>query len=577
VSLNVTRSVLLACVVVAVAGCGIDLTNGGLSCADDGPCPPGYHCSSDSTCWKNGQDPLGGGGGGDGGGSDGGDLGVENNDLSGNAPNDLSPPPDLAPTLTNGQICTSAAGCISGFCADGVCCDAACTDNCKSCNQPTSLGTCSAIASGANPAHGTCGPDAVSSCGRDGVCDGAGNCQLYGNTVTCQAGSCDAVANKATADSKCDGAGHCVTPTAIACDPYVCNGTVCYASCTTTAQCKNMTACSASQCGPKSNGSPCASGAECQSTNCVDSVCCDTPLASCGGCKQCNLAASLGSCKDVPSGQDPHNTCPTSNATCTAGGCNGSAVCTPSGNTIVCKTSCANGNQLSTTLCNGVSTGCTSSPTTAACASGLVCANGTSCEPNCSADGDSDCISTDYCSGGNCTAKVADGQSCSANDQCTSGTCGSYHRDADGDGQGVAGITMFCGASPPAGYVTNGTDCCDADVNVHQGQAGWFTTAANIGCGSNFYDYDCVGGAVPEFTGTGQCTTVGTCSETDPEHCSVTTQGWVGTQPACGASSGWATGCTHAASCACGSDPGACGSPCASNTPTGTSKTQACH
>jgi hypothetical protein len=32
--------------------------NGDLRCENGTTCPDGYHCASDSTCWKNGQDPA---------------------------------------------------------------------------------------------------------------------------------------------------------------------------------------------------------------------------------------------------------------------------------------------------------------------------------------------------------------------------------------------------------------------------------------------------------------------------------------------------------------------------------------
>jgi hypothetical protein len=556
---------------LAAAGCGIDLTNGGLACSSDGKCPPGYHCAVDNSCWKNGSDPSGGNG--DGGDDLGDDMGVPD-DLAGGGSPDLAPPPDLTPTLTNGQLCAKGGDCISGFCADGVCCNAQCNDNCKSCNQPTALGMCSPIAAGGNPAHGTCGPDSASSCGKDGVCDGSGNCRLYGNTTVCLAGSCNSTTNKVTADSKCDGAGHCVTPTAIACDPYVCNGNVCFASCSSPAQCKGAMPCNSNQCGPKINGSPCATATECGSGNCVDGVCCDTPQAMCTGCKQCNLASSLGTCANVPPGQDPHSTCGTNNATCTAGGCNGSNTCTPSTNTIVCKTTCGSTNQLSTTLCNGVSTGCTNTPSTAPCSGNLVCKDMTSCQPNCNADGDNDCVSTAYCSAGNCTPKQADGAPCSANDQCTSNVCTGFHRDADGDGQGVLATTMFCGTSPPSGYVTNAMDCCDADANVKVGQTGWFISGS-ANCGNTF-DYDCSGTAEHEFTGTGGgCMTAGTCNLTTGLSCN-TNVGWVGaTEPGCPGSGTWVSGCNHAAPCTPCSDPGSCGAGCAAAQQG--ARTQACH
>lgn len=42
------------------AGCyKLDLGNGQLKCAvPDRKCPDGFHCASDGSCWKNGQDPA---------------------------------------------------------------------------------------------------------------------------------------------------------------------------------------------------------------------------------------------------------------------------------------------------------------------------------------------------------------------------------------------------------------------------------------------------------------------------------------------------------------------------------------
>jgi hypothetical protein len=51
---------------------------------------------------------------------------------------------------------------------------------------------------------------------------------------------------------------------------------------------------------------------------------------------------------------------------------------------------------------------------------------------------------------------------------CPSGRL--VYRDADGDGYGIAGVPVSsCDGSLPAGYVANGTDCNDANPNVHPG------------------------------------------------------------------------------------------------------------
>jgi hypothetical protein len=69
------------------------------------------------------------------------------------------------------------------------------------------------------------------------------------------------------------------------------------------------------------NGQPCAGDPDCLSNACADSVCCTN---SCGGtCRACNLAGSVGTCNNIPNGQDPIDECPTGTADC----CNGNAQC----------------------------------------------------------------------------------------------------------------------------------------------------------------------------------------------------------------------------------------------------------
>jgi|GEM_PF-2863727 len=49
--------------------------------------------------------------------------------------------PTPPPNLPNGQLCSSAGQCLSGFCKDGVCCNTACTAPCESCGA----GMCQAV------------------------------------------------------------------------------------------------------------------------------------------------------------------------------------------------------------------------------------------------------------------------------------------------------------------------------------------------------------------------------------------------------------------------------------------------
>ncbi len=48
---------------IALAACGnLNIQNGQLKCSvPDQQCPDNYHCATDGTCWKNGQDPNGSG------------------------------------------------------------------------------------------------------------------------------------------------------------------------------------------------------------------------------------------------------------------------------------------------------------------------------------------------------------------------------------------------------------------------------------------------------------------------------------------------------------------------------------
>jgi hypothetical protein len=77
----------------------------------------------------------------------------------------------------------------------------------------------------------------------------------------------------------------------------------------------------------------CTAGDECASGNCVDDVCCDTKPESCGGCKACNVAGSLGTCSNVPAQSDPHDTCAGGTTMCTLEACAGDGTCgqAPSG------------------------------------------------------------------------------------------------------------------------------------------------------------------------------------------------------------------------------------------------------
>jgi hypothetical protein len=86
-------------------------------------------------------------------------------------------------------------------------------------------------------------------------------------------------------------------------------------------------------------------------------------------------------------------------------------------------------------------------------------------------------------------------EACTSDAECAEGPCRTYYLDEDRDGYGTAPMSR-CDVepAPPAGYVTTGGDCCDADADVHPGQVQYFWTKS--ACGS--FDYNCDGVEEPE-------------------------------------------------------------------------------
>ncbi len=259
----------------------------------------------------------------------------------------------------NGSTCGASGECASGTCADGVCCATSCTGQCQACNVSGHEGTCSPVPAGQPPATGrtTCGPDAASTCLRNGACDGAGACQNYGITAICAAPACNAAANASTAASKCDGNGNCVAPSSVSCAPYKCktDNTACYASCTAGgAECSSGNVCNGSSCGLKVNGASCSANGECAGNLCVDGVCCAS--ACTGQCQACDVSGSAGVCATVLSGA-PHGSraaCSTDGSAC-GGACGGSATaCTYPGSSLSCRSqTCASGVLTLQATCGG--------------------------------------------------------------------------------------------------------------------------------------------------------------------------------------------------------------------------------
>jgi hypothetical protein len=175
-----------------------------------------------------------------------------------------------------GASCQVSSECVSAFCVDGVCCNNACTGACRSCALAGSRGTCMPTASGAADPRAICAPEAVTTCGRSGKCDGAGACQRYPTGTICAVSSC--VGDTFTAAATCDFQGICRAPPSVSCAPYGCHASAgrCNAGCPSgDAICAAGYYCAGDEsCFPKKDaGVACGSHHECQSRSCVDGAC----------------------------------------------------------------------------------------------------------------------------------------------------------------------------------------------------------------------------------------------------------------------------------------------------------------
>jgi hypothetical protein len=166
------------------------------------------HCDFDGHCWNSGAGPAG------------------------DAP--------------LGAACAYDQACQTGICRDGVCCSTTCTDACMTCADPTSLGTCVAIADGATVSaeHMVCPTDQSCHSGGcsfklngtacdhnsecmsarcvDGVCCGStcAACQVCNSEGTCEFapaktdphGDCLLSTGDSLCMPTCDGKGACALP-----------------------------------------------------------------------------------------------------------------------------------------------------------------------------------------------------------------------------------------------------------------------------------------------------------------------------------------------------------------------------
>jgi hypothetical protein len=325
---------------------------------------------------------------------------------------------DAPVNRANGSACSADEDCTSGICADGVCCTHPCTGTCMSCKVKTSMGTCVPVPDGQlpDPARGSCNAEAPSTCGRDGKCDGSGECRKFPEGSICADGRCEG--STVVGAKVCQG-GACQAGPDVICTPFSCDPATrtCFDKCTGNAECDGRD-CAGGSCGKKPLGNVCKVNAECDSGFCADGVCCN--LACTGACVSCNQPGKMGECQPVAEGlPDEHKVCPADGPeTCGSSGlCNGQGGCSKYAAGTVCKpSSCSGGSMIPASTCNGLGTCLLGSAITC---NPYVCADN-ACKATCTTN--ADCVSPNTCVNGSCGQKGL-GQKCNANADCKSKFC----------------------------------------------------------------------------------------------------------------------------------------------------------
>ncbi|MEB2311422.1 MAG: hypothetical protein OZ928_06205 [Polyangiaceae bacterium] len=347
------------------------------------------------------------------------------------------------PRRASGAACNTAAGvdckvagcreCSAGGCVDFVCCAATSCGACQTCSGATP-GTCSSVTNA----------DDADSCAGASTCSASGACkkklgQACGAGADCASGFCaDGVCCNGACSGGCDvckaslGAtadGQCTLLAAGAsgsgCGNYACTGAsgACPSSCANDSTCAASAYCNTAtgKCEPdQPNGGVCTTGAQCASGNCVDGFCCNSACTGlCQACSAGKTGLANGTCGSVTGGTDPDNECAQDTAsTCQKDGfCNGAGACRLYTSGTACGSPTCTAGVANAAACDGSGT-CKTTPTPCV----PYACSGTACGTTCSGDGQ--CHSGYYCAtGGTCLAKKADGDACSAPNQCSSGNC----------------------------------------------------------------------------------------------------------------------------------------------------------
>ncbi len=299
-------------------------------------------------------------------------------------------------------------------------------------------------------------------CGTGGICNGSGVCKKL-NGQMCMLGSECSSANCIEGyccDSTC-------TQTCKACNVAGSLGicTIVPAGYTDDT-CASPKSCDGTQGGNSCRtkfpmGYPCTGGTQCGSGICVDGVCCNT---SCSGtCKSCNVAGSVGTCANLPIGQDDGALCSGSNS------CDGIGNCKKeNGQGCSIGSDCLSGFCADGVCCN---TGCLAN-----CQACNLTGNiGTCLNVPAGADDSPNCTGTNSCDG-NGSCKKDNSQTCATGSECLSTSC-------------IDGVccSTACLGTCQACNVAGSIGSC---VNVHMGQEDPVATTACTGV------YSCNGAGV---------------------------------------------------------------------------------
>jgi MYXO-CTERM domain-containing protein len=223
----------------------------------------------------------------------------------------------------------------------------------------------------------------------------------------------------------CDGAGNCPPADQQACPTgSTCAGDLCVGgqnSCATDGDCNSNQYCAGGVCvGKKTAGVGCNTGGECQSSVCVDGVCCTR--ACTGQCEACNVEGSKGTCVAV-SGEPRGSRQPcTSDKSDCGGSCDGVTAdrCDYPGAETPCRVGKCAGS-LADLAANCQGNGSCAPLQQQSCDPVGCDSNAVACAGPCKVDGD--CATGQYCSAAMCVPKLADGAPCATKSQCTNANC----------------------------------------------------------------------------------------------------------------------------------------------------------